>query len=103
MAVRDRGSAGLAGAELRLACRRVPRRLGVGAVTVGVLWLLSLAAPESARAIDPNPLHAAEDVLGAGADAVTGGIGKLTVDGFGGIIKALFAWPAENIKPQTPQ
>src|SRR4051794_23816134 len=100
MAVRDRGSAGLAGAELRLACRRVPRWLGVGAVAVGLLALLSLAAPESARALDPNPLHAAEDVLGAGADLVTGGIGKLAVDGFGGIIEALFAWPAKIINRQ---
>ena len=62
-----------------------------------MVWLLSLAAPESARAIDPNPLHALGDVLDAGADAVTGGIGKLAVDGFGGIIKALFAWPAKMI------
>src|SRR5215210_1792731 len=100
MAVRDRGSAGLAGAEWRLAGRRVPRWLGVGAVAVGLLWLLSLAVPESARAIDPNPLHAVEDVLGAGADVVTGGIGKLAVDGFGGIIKALFAWPAKIINRQ---
>src|SRR4051794_313670 len=97
MAVRDRDRARLGGAEWRLARRRVPRWLGVGAVAVGLLWLLSLAAPESARAIDPNPLHAAEDVLGAGADVVTGGIGKLAVDGFGGIIKALFAWPAKII------
>ena len=67
------------------------------ALAVGVVWLLSLAAPESARAIDPNPLHALGDVLDAGADAVTGGIGKLAVDGFGGIIKALFAWPAKMI------
>src|SRR3954470_22299788 len=97
MPVRDRDSAWLAGAQFRLARRRVGRWLGVGGVAVGVLWLLSLAAPESARAIDPNPLHAMEDVLGAGANVVTGGIGKLAVDGFGGIVKALFAWPAKII------
>jgi hypothetical protein len=51
---------------------------------LGLVCLLSLAAPDSARAIDPNPLHAIGGVLGAGADAVTGGIGKLAVDGFGG-------------------
>jgi hypothetical protein len=64
---------------------------------LAIVWLLSLLAPDSARAIDPNPLHAIQDVLGAGADAVTGGIGKLAVDGFGGINKALFAWPAKII------
>ena len=45
----------------------------------------------------PTRCDAIEDVLGAGVDAVTGGIGELAVDGFGGIIKALFAWPAKLI------
>ncbi len=97
MTARDPGGAESAGAGRRASRVALRRWLGVGTLAVGVVWLLSLAAPESARAIDPNPLHALGDVLDAGADAVTGGIGKLAVDGFGGIIKALFAWPAKMI------
>jgi hypothetical protein len=59
--------------------------------------VVSLASPEPARAIPLNPIDALGDVLGAGADAVTGGIGKLAVEAFEAIIKALFAWPAKMI------
>ena len=97
MTARDPDGAESAGAGPRRPCVPLGRWLGIGALAVGVVWLLSLAAPESARAIDPNPLHALGDVLDAGADAVTGGVGKLAVDGFGGIIKTLFAWPAKMI------
>jgi hypothetical protein len=95
--IRDRGSAGSPGEGGR---RRhgVPLPwLGAGTLAVVLLWLLS---PESAQAFDPNPLHALGDALSAGADAVTGGISKLAVEGFGGIIKALFAWPAKIINRQ---
>ena len=35
--------------------------------------------------------------IDAGLGAVTGGFGGLAVEGFGGIVKALFAWPAKLV------
>jgi hypothetical protein len=71
------------------------------AVTLGVVTLLALASPERAEAVDLNPIHAIEDVLGAGARAVTGGVGKVAVEAFGAILKALFAWPAKLINREV--
>lgn len=80
---------------------RAPRRLWqlltVAALALAAVSLVSLASPESARAIAIDPLDPIEDVLGAGVDVVTGGIGGLAVEGLGAIIKALFAWPAKVI------
>jgi hypothetical protein len=77
---------------------RSPRRLWpAGLLAVAVLSMVSLAAPEPARAIPVNPIAAIGDVLGAGANAITGGIGKVAVEAFEAIIKALFAWPAKII------
>jgi len=80
---------------------RAPRRLWAllasGPLALGVVLLVSLASPEPARAIEINPLDPIEDLLGAGMDAVTGGIGGMAVEGLGAIIKALFAWPAKII------
>ena len=59
--------------------------------------LVSLASPEPARAIPINPLDPIQDILGAGVDAVAGGIGGMAVEGLGAIVKALFAWPAKII------
>jgi hypothetical protein len=78
---------------------RPPRRhlLAVGTLVLAALSLLSLASPEPARAIPINPLDPIQDILGAGVDAVTGGIGGMAVEGLGAIVKALFAWPAKII------
>jgi len=69
--------------------------LAAGLLALGVVSLGSLASPEPARAIPINPLDPIQDILGAGVDAVTGGIGGMAVEGLGAIIKALFAWPAK--------
>ena len=67
-----------AGARRRLARRRWRRPSRRGAIAI-------------------DPLDPIEDVLGAGVDAVTGGIGGMAVEGLGAIVKALFAWPAKII------
>jgi hypothetical protein len=77
--------------------RSVRRLWPAGLLAVAVLSMVSLVAPEPARAIPVNPIDAIGDVLGAGADAITGGVGRLAVEAFGAIIKALFAWPAKII------
>jgi hypothetical protein len=78
--------------------RSTRRRLAAPvALALGAVFALSLAVPEPAAAVDVNPLHAIDDILGAGVDAVTGGVGKVAVESFGAIIKALFAWPAKMI------
>src|SRR4051794_5477250 len=83
------------------ACRRVSwarlRLAAIVALAFGAIFALSLVAPAPAAAVDVNPLHAIDDILGAGVDAVTGGVGKVAVESFGAIIKALFAWPARMI------
>jgi hypothetical protein len=83
--------------QRRCLTRLARRAWPAGLVALGVAAVVSLASPEPARAIPLNPIDALGDVLGAGADAVTGGIGKLAVEAFEAIIKALFAWPAKMI------
>jgi hypothetical protein len=84
--------------ELRRASVAWIRRLWpVGLLALAVVSTVSLAVPTPARAFPPNPIDAIEDVLGAGADAITGGIGKVAVEAFEAIIKSLFAWPAKII------
>jgi len=53
------------------------------------------AAVAGAAGVDP--LGGIGDVVGAGVNAITGGLGGAAVSGFGGILKALFAWPARLI------
>ena len=72
-----------------------PRLAVVVALAMGSVLALSFAEP--AAAVDVNPLHGIDDILGAGVNAVTGGVGKVAVESFGAIIKALFAWPAKMI------
>src|SRR4051812_26016703 len=57
---------------------------------VGVVGVLSLAAPEPAAA-------SVGDVIGAGLNAITGAVGKAAVESFEAIVKVLFAWPAKMI------
>jgi hypothetical protein len=56
-----------------------------------------LAAPRPAMAVGINPLDALDDVLGAGANAISGGVAGAAVDGFGAILHALFAVPARLV------
>ncbi len=68
-----------------------------GMLAIGAVCALVLAAPEPADAIPINPLGGIDDVLGAGVDAITGGVANAAVEAFGAIMKALFAWPAKLI------
>jgi hypothetical protein len=77
--------------------RRLCSLLAVGLLALGAISIVLLASPEPARAIDIDPLDPIQDVVGAGVDAVTGGIGGMAVEGLGAVIKALFAWPAKII------
>ncbi|MEA2312705.1 MAG: hypothetical protein QOE28_2673 [Solirubrobacteraceae bacterium] len=72
-----------------------PRRLALPAGVFAALCLAALALPAPARAGLPNPIDALGGAVDAGLGAVTGGIGQLAVDGFEGIVKTLFAWPAK--------
>ena len=58
------------------------------------------AAPTAARAMPPVPIGAGwAAALGAGVDAITGGLGGAAVDGFGALLEELFAWPAKIDQP----
>jgi hypothetical protein len=71
--------------------------LAVAMLAVGGLSLVSLAAPEPARAIPLNPLDPLQDILGAGVDVVVDGVGGMAVESLQAIFNALFAWPAKLI------
>src|SRR3954447_15387392 len=89
----------------RLSQRRgIQFRAGGGrsrAVAVaGALALIggvALAAAPSAQAALPDPVGALGGAIDAGLGAVTGGFGGRAGGGFGGIVKALFAWPAKLV------
>ena len=68
-----------------------------GRCALGAVAVVSLASPEPARAIPINPLDPLDDILGAGVDAITGGIGGMATEALEAIFKALFAWPAKMI------
>ncbi len=46
------------------------------------------------------PIGPLGPAIGAGVDAITGGLGGAAVDGFGALLGKLFAWPAEVINRQ---
>ena len=73
------------------------RVLASGACVFAIIAVCALAAPDPAHAVGINPLDALDDLLGAGANAISGGIGGAAVDGFGAILRALFAVPAKLI------
>ncbi|HEY6890698.1 MAG TPA: hypothetical protein VI300_23040, partial [Solirubrobacter sp.] len=73
-----------------------PRRgrvLSVVAV-VAVAALVTLAGSEPAQAVGLGPIG---DVLGAGLNAVSGGMGGIALEGFQSVLGALFAWPAQLV------
>src|SRR4051812_23892756 len=73
------------------------RAIAFGIVGLAGACVLSLAGPEPAAAVGIDPWHAVGGALGAGVNAITGGIGQGAVAAFGAIVKGLFAWPAKMI------
>src|SRR3954447_15864783 len=71
--------------------------LGWGLVAVGVAAVGSLGGADEARALPPVPIGPLGPAIGAGVDAITGGLGGAAVDGFSALLGKLFAWPAEVI------
>src|SRR3954468_14464674 len=71
--------------------------LGWGLVAVGVAAVGSLGGADEARALPPVPIGPLGPVIGAGVDAITGGVGGAAVDGFSALLAKLFSWPAEVI------
>ncbi|RKQ90822.1 hypothetical protein C8N24_0637 [Solirubrobacter pauli] len=56
------------------------------------------SGPQDAQALPPIPIGGGlGDIIGAGADAVTGGVGSAAVEGFGALLAKLFSWSAEII------
>src|SRR3954452_8830965 len=90
--LRRQGSRPAAGGRRSRAAAVAGALLLVGAV--------ALAAAPSAQAALPDPVGALGGAIDAGLGAVTGGFGGLAVEGFGGIVKALFSWPAKLVNPE---
>src|SRR3954462_4361462 len=84
-----------------MASRRMRSRprgvAGWALVAVGVATVGSLSGAEEARALPPVPVGPLGPAIGAGVDAVTGGLGSTVVDGFSALLGKLFAWPADII------
>ena len=70
--------------------------LAAGVLALAVLGSLDRIA-RARRVRDPVGLGG---LVGAGVDAITGGLGGAAADGFGAILKALFSWPAKLINRQ---
>src|SRR4051812_16414438 len=70
---------------------------GWALVAVGVAAVGSLGSADEARALPPLPIGPLGPALGAGVDAITGGLGGAAVDGFSALLGRLFSWPAEVI------
>src|SRR4051794_41294802 len=66
-------------------------------IVVGLVAVDSLASPDQAGALPPVPIGGAREVIGAGVDAITGGLGSSVVDGFSALLAKLFSWPANMI------
>src|SRR5215208_4307103 len=88
-------SSQLCESESRAGGRRARAAAVAGALAL--IGAVALAAAPSAQGALPGPVGALGGAIDAGLGAVTGGFGGLAVEGFGGIVKALFAWPAKLV------
>src|SRR5690242_1486658 len=70
---------------------------GWALVVLGLAVVGSLGAADEARALPPMPIGPLGPAIGAGVNAITGGLGGAAVDGFSALLGKLFAWPAEVI------
>src|SRR4051812_7357863 len=70
------------------------------AVAIGVAAVGSLGGADEARALPPVPVGPLGPAIGAGVDAITGGLGGAAVDGFSALLGKLFSWPADVINRQ---
>jgi hypothetical protein len=84
-----------------MAARRIRVRprgaVAWAAVALGVAAIGSMGGADEARALPPVPVGPLGPAIGAGVDAVTGGLGGAAVDGFSALLGTLFSWPAEVI------
>ncbi len=70
---------------------------GWALVVLAVAVVGSLASADEARALPPVPIPGLGPAIGAGVNAITGGLGNAAVDGFSALLGKLFSWPAEVI------
>src|SRR5829696_5448554 len=70
---------------------------GWAVIAVGLAAIVSLGNADEARALPPVPIGPLGPAIGAGVDAITGGLGSAAVDGFSALLGKLFSWPAQMI------
>src|SRR3954470_24968602 len=71
--------------------------VGCAVVAVGVAAVGPLGGAEGAPPPPPLRIGPLGPAIGAGVDAITGGLGGAAVDGFSALLGKLFSWPAEVI------
>src|SRR4051812_34571935 len=78
--------------------RRSRWELRAALIVVTLVTLGSLGGPDEAHALPPVPIGGGlGPVIGAGVDAITGGLGGTVVDAFSALLGKLFSWPADII------